>query len=314
MIYNPDIQLSTQKAFADSILRLGGKFKNVVVLDSNMSALIGTQSFVKAYPDRHFNFGNAVRNMIAAATGFTVRGKIPFVCSSALDVTAKGWEQIRNYICYPNLNIKIIGANAGILNAQEGATNQALEDITIMRALPNMKVVCPADAVEARKVLEVMMLDYGPTYLRLFNLPLPELYGDDHIFVFGKGHIYKYGSDVCLFGVGTGLHMSLEAAKILEREGVSTMVVNMASIKPIDEDLIIECAKQVKYLVTVEDHNINGGLGSAVSEVLASRYPCKVLRLGMGGFGESGKVDDLYKKYRLDAEGVAEQVLDLMRD
>jgi transketolase len=313
MIYNPDVQLSTQKAFAENLVKLGSKYKNVVVLDSNMSAVIGTQKFAKVFPDRHFNFGNAVENMYGAATGFTVRGKLPFVCAYALAATAQSSDQIRNYICYPNLNVKIVGANAGLLNGQEGATNQALEDIAMMRSLPNMKVVCPADAVETRKALEVMMLDYGPTYLRLFHLPLPELYDDAYKFVFGKGHIYKYGSDVCLLALGTAVHTSLEAAKILERAGISAMVVNMASIKPIDEDLIIECAKQVQHLFTVEDHNIIGGLGSAVSEVLCSRHPCKLVRLGMEGFGESGKIDDLYRKYHLDGQGIADQVMESIK-
>lgn len=312
MIYNPDQQVSTQKAFVDSLVKLGNKFKNVVVLTANMEAAIGTNAFAKVFPDRHFNFGNGIANMVAAATGFTVRGKIPFVCEYAATVGGV-LDQIRNYICYPNLNVKIVGTHAGILNAHDGAINQALEDVSMMRSLPNMKVVCPADAVETRRVLEMMMLDYGPTYLRLTHLPMPDLYDDEHKFIFGKGSIYKYGSDVCLFAVGTGVHMALEAAQILERQGTSAMVVNMASIKPIDEELIIECAKQVQHLFTVEDHNIVGGLGSAVSEVLSARYPAKLVRLGLEGFGEAGKVDDLYKKYRLDGLGIAEQVLEAIR-
>lgn len=176
-----------------------------------------------------------------------------------------------------------------------------------------MKVLCPADTVETKKALEMMLLDYGPTYLRLFHFPLPDLYDDEHKFVFGKGSIYKYGSDVCLIAVGTGVHTALEAATILEREGIATMVVNMASVKPLDEDLVIECAKQVQHLFTVEDHNVIGGLGSAVAEVLSARYPCKLTRLGMESFGESGKVDDLYRKYRLDGAGIAEQVMEFVR-
>lgn len=308
MMYNPDIQLSTQKAFAESLVKLGARFKNIVVLNANSASAIGTQSFAKIYPERHFNFGNAFSSMIAAATGFTLRGKIPFVCSSSLAVSGKSWDQIRNYFCYANLNIKIIGTHAGLLNGSEGAMQQALEDIALFRSLQNMKIICPADAVETKKALEMMMLDYGSVYFRLFHLPLPDLYDEEYTFHFGKGHIYKYGEDICFFAVGTGVHMALEAAGILEREGFSVMVVNMASIKPIDQDLVVECAKQSKYLVTVEDHNIVGGLGSSVAEVLSTCYPAKLLRLGMSGFGESGNVDDLYHKYQLDGKGIVDQV------
>lgn len=300
--------MSTQKAFADAIIRLGGKYKNFVVLDANLSTVMGTRSFAEHFPDRHFNFGNGVSNMIGAASGFTVRGKVPFVCSFAVSATGHSWDQIRNYLCIPNLNVKIIGAYSGILSGEEGAFQQALEDVSIMRSIPNMKVICPADMVEAKKMLEVMMTDYGPTYLRLYNVPLPEIYDENYEFEFGKGHVYKEGNEICIFAVGSTVHTAIDAAEILEREGHSVQIVNMSSIKPIDEDLIIECAKSFKHLVTVEDHNVIGGLGSAVAEVLTSHQPAKLLRLGMESFGESGKVDDLYKKYGLDGVGIAESI------
>lgn len=312
MKFNPDIQSSTQKAFAESLVRLGNKYKNFVVLDANVSVPAGTQAFAKSYTDRHFHFGNANRAMVAASAGFTVRGKIPFLCSYALPASGRAWDSIRNFICYPNINVKIVGIHSGILNAEEGVINQSLEDLSLMRSIPNMKVVCPADAVETRKVVEMMMLDYGPTYLRLFHLPLPDLYDDAYQFTFGRGHIYKSGSDVCIFAIGTAVHTALDAADILEREGVSTMVVNMSSLVPIDKDLIVECAKAVSHVVTVEDHQILGGLGTAVSEVLSEYYPVKVTRLGVDGFAESGKVDDLYKKYKLDGVGIAESVQGLL--
>ena len=313
MRFNPDIQSSTQKAFMDSMVKLGNRYKNFVVLDANVGGALGSQAFAKVFPDRHFHFGNAHQAMVAASAGFTVRGRVPFICSYAIPATGRSWDAIRNFLCYPNLNVKIVGISAGILNGEEGVTHQSLEDIAIMRSIPNMKVVCPADAVEARQALEVMMLDYGPTYLRLFHLPLPDLYDDTYKFVFGKGHIYKTGSDVCIFAVGTMVHTALDAAELLERRGVSTMVVNISSLAPIDENLIVECAKAVSHVVTVEDHQIIGGLGSAVTEVLSSNYPVKVLRLGMDGFAESGKVDDLYRKYRLDGTGIAEQIEGIIR-
>jgi len=292
----------------DALTRNSGRFRNVVLLNGNMSAAAGLQGFQKGYPDRYFNFGNAVETMFGAAAGFAVRGKIPFICSFALSASGKSWDQVRNFICASNLNVKIVGTHAGLLRAEEGVFHQALEDIAIMRSLPNMKVVCPADATEAKKAVEAMIMDYGPTYLRLVDQPLPDLYDDQYKFQFGHAHIYKHGTDVCIFATGIGFHMALEAAGMLERESVSTMVVNMSSIKPIDSNLIVECARQIPALVTVEDHNITGGLGSAVAEVLSEKYPAKLLRIGMEGFGESGKVDDLFRKYRLDAVGIMEQV------
>lgn len=308
MRFSPDTQISTQRAFTETLVKLGGKYKNFVVLNANVGAPLGLQNFVKAFPGRCFSFGNAGRAMVAASAGFVVRGKIPFLCSYGLAATGRGWDAIRNYLCNTPLNVKIVGINSGILNSQEGGTNQALEDVALMRSIPGMKVICPADAEETRKAVEFMMLDYGPTYLRLMNLPLPNIYDDQYKFVLGKGSIYKSGTDVCLFAYGTTLHTALDAAQILGRNGTSVMVVNVSSLQPLDEDLIVECARAVNHVVTVEDHQITGGLGSAVCEVLGTHYPMKVLRLGMDGFGESGKVDDLYRKYKLDGVGIAESV------
>lgn len=313
MQFNPDVHLSTQKVFTDSLVKLAGKYNNFVVLDANVGAPLGIQSFVQAFPGRHFHFGNAVRSMIGASAGFVARGKIPFLCSYAVPAAGRGWDSIRNYLCNSQVNVKIVGINAGLFNGYEGATNQSLEDIAIMRAIPNMKVICPADAIEARKAIELMMLDYGPTYLRLYHLPLPDLYDKDYKFVLGKGNIYKSGNEVCIFAIGTNVHTALDAADILEKKNISTMVVNMASLSPIDEDLIVECAKAVSHVVTVEDHQIVGGLGSAVCEVLSENYPMKVLRLGMNGFSESGKVDDLYRKFELDGIGIAEKIQEAIK-
>lgn len=299
---------STAKAFGDAMVKLGTKYKNAVVLDANAGRFLNLGGFARAFPDRYFNFGNAESNMIGAAAGFTVRGKIPLVCSFSMFVTGRAWEQIRNAIAYPLLNVKFIGAFSGILCGEDGATYQALEDVALMRTIPNMKVACPADGVETKQVLEAMMNDYGPTYLRLANTPTTNLYDDERKFEFGKGHVYRPGTDVCIFSYGDTFHSGLKAAELLERDGVSTMVVNLSSIKPLDEALVVECAKQATHVVTVEDHQIIGGLGSAVAEALTANYPCKVTRLGMDGFGESGKSADLYRKYRLDAQGIYEQI------
>ncbi|MFC1750223.1 transketolase family protein [Pseudomonadota bacterium] len=308
MVVQPETYSSTQKVYCDVLPRIGGKFKNLVVLDSNLGSSGGTNKFADIFPERYFNFGNGVSNMFAASPGFTVRGKIPFINAFAISASGRSWDIIRNYLCLPNLNVKIIGSCSGLFCGQDGGTVQATEDIAIMRSIPNMKVICPADAIEAKKVLEAIMDDYGPTYLRLYNLALPVLYDDNYEFKIGKGHVYKEGTDICILAVGSAVHTALDAAEILEREGHSVMVVNMASIAPIDENLIIECAKSMPHLVTVEDHNISGGLGSAVSDVLSAHYPAKLLRIGMNGFGESAKVDDLFKKYKLDGEGISEQI------
>jgi transketolase len=299
---------STAKAFGDAMVKLASKYKNVVVLDANAGRFLNLGGFARAFPDRYFSFGNAESNMIGAAAGFTVRGKIPFLCSFSMFLTGRAWELIRNAVAYPHLNVKLVGAFSGILCGEDGATYQSLEDVALMRVIPNMKVVCPADGVETKQVLEAMMNDYGPTYLRLANKPTVNVYDEDRKFEFGKGHIYRPGTDICIFSYGGTFQSSLKAAEFLERDGISTMVVNLASIKPLDEALVIECAKQAARVVTVEDHQVTGGLGSAVAEALSGSYPAKVLRLGMDGFGESGKSEDLYKKYRLDAVGIYEQI------
>lgn len=299
---------STAKAFGDAMVKLGSKYKNAVVLDANAGRFLNLGGFARAFPDRYFSFGNAESNMIGAAAGFTVRGKIPFLCSFSMFMTGRAWELIRNAVAYPHLNVKLVGAFSGILCGEDGATYQSLEDVALMRVIPNMKVVCPVDGVETKQVLEAMMNDYGPTYLRLANTPTTNVYDEARKFVFGKGHVYRPGTDVCIFSYGDTFHSSLQAAELLERDGISTMVVNLASIKPLDDALVIECAKQSSRIVTVEDHQITGGLGSAVAETLSASYPAKVLRLGMNGFGESGKPEELYKKYRLDAVGIYEQI------
>ncbi len=308
MLYNPDIQASTQKAFSEALGRLGYKYKNLVVLNSNMSDTSAVQSFGKAFPERVSRFGNGIDVMLGAACGFTVRGKLPFIATCAIN-SGRNWDLIRNYICYPNLNVKIVGFRAGLLNSDEGATFQSLEDVALMSAIPNMKVLCPADPVETRKMLEAVAEDYGPTYIRLSHAPVPDLYDESYRFEIGRGQIYKPGTDVCIFTYGVGMHMALDAAQSLEREGVSVMVVNISSLKPIDENLIVECAKAVNRVFTVEDHSINGGLGTAVAEVLSAKYPVKVRRLGMAGFGETGKVDDLFKKYKLNAAGIVDSIM-----
>lgn len=302
-------KIATRKAFGDTLLQLGGKYKNIVVLDADLSSSVQTHMFAKAFSERHFNMGIAEANMICSAAGFSIRGKIPFACSFSMFAVGRAWEQVRNTLGYGNMNVKVVGTHAGILTGEDGATHQALEDIACMRVIPNMKVFCPADAVETAQVIEAVVNDFGPTYIRLGRQGVPVIYDDSYHFQIGKGSIVREGTDVCIYATGTTVSTSLEAARLLEADGLSVMVVNLCSIKPIDEELIVETAKRVKMLVTAEDHNIIGGLGGAVAEVLVSRYPKFLQRIGMrDSFGESGKSQDLYKKYKLDGLGIHEQV------
>lgn len=299
---------STAKAFGDTLLKTVSRNRKSVVLDAHYSRFLSLGQFSRTFPDQYFDFGNSEEHMVDAAVGFSVRGHLPWVCAFAMFLTGKGWDQIRNSVCYPWLNVKLVAAHSGFSAAEEGATYQAFEDIAVLRALPNIKIVCPADAVETRLAVEAMMNDYSPTYLRLSHEQVPMVYDLSHKFELGKGHVYKAGTDVCIFSMGIMLHRALEAAEMLERDGVSAMVVNLSTLAPIDENLIVECAKQAQRVVTVEDHQIIGGLGSAVMEVLSTHYPMKVQRLGMSSYGESGKLEDLYRKYRLDGAGIYEQI------
>jgi len=309
-MYQINQNIPTREAFGEAIAKFGGRYRNVVVLDSDLASSLKTQKFAQAYPDRYLNFGIAEANMVTAAAGMSVRGKVPFACSFAMFVTGRGWEFIRNSICYPNLNVKIVGSHAGIMTGEDGATHQALEDIAIMRAIPNMKVICPADAQEAYLAIEEIIKDFGPTYIRLGRGAVRTIYDENHKFRIGYGDILTFGEDICLIATGSMVSKCIDVRDKLEAQGIHTTVVNISTIKPIDEKLIIDCAKKSKMIVTAEDHGIIGGLGSAVMEVLSENYPKLVHRIGMERFGESGKPDDLYKKYGLDSGGVLSKVLE----
>lgn len=314
IVSNGSDKIPTRKAFGEVLLRLGGKYKSIVVLDADLSTSIQSHLFAQAFPDRHFNMGIAEQNMMGTAAGFAIRGKIPFACSFSIFAVGRAWEQVRNTLGYGNMNVKVVGSHAGILTGEDGATHQALEDIACTRVIPHLKVFCPADATETVKMMEAIVNDYGPTYIRLGRQGVPVFYDDSYEFKIGKAHVIKEGTDVCIYATGTTVSTSLEAASKLEQEGVSIMVVNISTIKPIDEKLIVETAKRVKMLVSAEDHNVIGGLGGAVSEVLTSQYPKQLFRIGMqDSFGESGKPADLYKKYKLDGQGIYEQVIEQWR-
>jgi len=308
-------KIATRKSFGEALVRLAAKRDAIVVLDADLCSSVQTSAFAKEYPERHFNMGIAEQNMLGAAAGFATRGKIPFACTFSIFATGRPWEIIRNSICYPNLNVKILGSHAGILTGEDGASHQALEDIAIMRALPNMKVVQPADHFETLSVMEKVVDDYGPTYIRVLRQATPVLYSGERScdFEFGKSDVLFDSSagkskkvDICVFATGALVASSLEAAQRLEEEGKKVIIVNVSSLKPLDTETILACAKRARVCVTAEDHSVIGGLAGAVSEVFAAEgVGVKLVKIGMQDrFGESGKPKDLYKKYGFDAEGV----------
>lgn len=301
----PSEMIATRKAFGEALALAGEKYKNLVVLDADLTTSVMAQFFEKKFPDRHINMGIAEQDMVDTAAGLAMAGKLPIACSFSIFLTGIAWQQIRNGICYPNLNVKLFGSHGGIQIGEDGATHQALEDFAIMRVIPNMKVLCPADAVEMKKMLPVILEDYGPTYVRFGRQPVPVVYDDSYNFQIGKGSVLTEGDDIGIIAVGSVVGSCLEAAARLKAEGISVRVVNMSTLKPIDAKLVEETATKVKMLVTAEDHQIHGGLAGAVAETLCQTKPRTFHRIGMKDrFGESGKTADLYKKYGFDADGV----------
>jgi transketolase len=301
--------VATRKAFGEALALAGEKHKNIVVLDADLTTSVMTHFFEKKFPERHFNIGISEQDMVDTAAGLAMAGKLPIACSFAVFLTGIGWQQIRNGVCYPNLNVKFFGSHGGIQIGEDGATHQALEDFAVMRVIPNMKVFCPADAIEMKKMLPVILADYGPTYVRLGRQPVPIVHDDQYEFHMGKGSVLAEGNDIGIIAVGSLVASCLQAAERLRTEGISVRVVNMSSLKPIDGMLIEETARKVKMLVTAEDHQMVGGLAGAVAETLCQTKPRTFYRIGMRDqFGESGKSADLYKKYKFDAAGVYEQV------
>ncbi len=301
--------VATRKAFGEILALAGEKYKNLVVLDADLTTSVMAHLFEKKFPDRHINMGIAEQDLVDTAAGLAMAGKLPIACSFAIFLSGLAWQQIRNGICYPNLNVKLFGSHGGIQLGEDGATHQALEDFAIMRVIPNMKVFCPADAVEMKKMLPVILEDYGPTYVRLGRQPVGIVHDDKYVFHIGKGSVLVDGDDVGIIAIGSLVSSAFKAAEMLRAEGISVRVVNMSSLKPIDTKLVEETAHKVKLLITAEDHQISGGLAGAVAEVLCQAKPRTFRRIGMkDSFGESGKTADLYKKYQFDAQGVYDQI------
>lgn len=295
-----------REVYGTVLKELGETNKDIVVLDADLSGSTKSAIFGKAYPERFFNMGIAEANMVATAAGMSTVGKIPFVNTFTVFLTSNGLLSARDQICYANLNVKFGGAYCGMSDALDGATHHATEDIAIMRALPNMKVIVPSDASSTRWATKYAVENYGPMYLRLSRDVYPDLYAEDAEFELGKGAIVREGSDVTVIACGIMVHKALEAAEMLAEKGISVRIVDMYSIKPIDKELIVKCAKETGAIVCAEEHNIFGGLGGAVAEVLAwagAGVPTEFVGI-QDTFTESGPYKELLVKYGIDANGV----------
>jgi len=296
---------STRQAYGEYLVELRNKIKNLVVLDADLSGATKTNIFAKECPDRHFNVGIAESNLMGMAAGLATTGKIPFASTFAIFGAGRAYEIVRNSICYPKLNVKIALTHSGISVGEDGASHQSIEDITLMRVIPNMTVLCPADAIETRKMMDAAIAIDGPVYIRLGRSDVPVIFDEDYEFEVGKAGLLKTGRDVTIIAVGLMVGPALEAAELLKAEGISAQVINMGSIKPIDVDAIEEAAIKTGAIVTAEEHSIIGGLGGAVAEVLCEVAPVPMERVGIKDvFGQSGKVAPLMEKYGLTAKDI----------
>jgi len=301
-------EVALRDAYGEALAELGESDSKVVVLDADLSAATQTKFFAKKFPSRFFNMGVAEQNMIGTAAGLAYAGKTAFASSFAIFATGRAWEQIRNTVCYPSLNVKIVATHAGLTVGPDGSSHQALEDIAIMRAIPNMRVVVPADGCETKQVIFAIAKQKGPFYVRLGRSKAPVLYCSGHEFRLGEFDVLKEGADASIFACGVMVDKALQAAKLLEQKNILVSVYNASSIKPIDKDAIVSAAKNTGAIVTAEEHNINGGLGSAVAEVLGENCPVPLGRVAVqDSFGESGEPEELLQKYGLTAEAIVKK-------
>lgn len=304
---------ATRQSYGEALLELGKSNKNVVVLDADLAGATKSGIFQKEFPDRFFDMGIAEQNMIATAGGMATCGKIPFASTFAVFATGRAYDQIRNSICYPNLNVKICGSHAGVTVGEDGATHQMLEDINIMKCLPNMKVICPSDDVQTKWAVNKMAEINGPCYIRTCRLASNIIYDENQEFELGKAVQFGDGADATVFATGICVSEALKAMEILKEKNINIRVVDMFSLKPIDRDIIIRSAEDTKNLISVEDHSVIGGLGSMIADVLSEEHPAKLVKMGVKDrFGESGKATVLMEKFEIDSTAIVKKVEELM--
>lgn len=303
-------KIATRESYGNALAELGAEFENLVVLDADLAAATKTGVFKKAFPDRHIDCGIAECNMIGIAAGLAATGKIPFASSFAMFAAGRAFEQVRNSVAYPKLNVKIGATHAGISVGEDGATHQCNEDIALMRTIPGMVVLNPSDDVEAKAAVRAAIEHEGPVYLRFGRLAVPVINDKpDYKFELGKGVVLREGKDVTIIATGLPVSECLVAADKLVADGIDAKVINIHTIKPLDEELVLAAAKETGKVVTVEEHSVIGGLGSAVCDVLSEKCPTKVMKIGINDtFGESGPAVELVKKYGLDADSIYEKV------
>ena len=302
-------KIATRESYGEALAALGEEYKDIVVLDADLAGATKTSVFKKKFPERHFDCGIAEGNMMGIAAGLAAAGKIPFASTFAMFAAGRAFEQVRNSIGYPHLNVKIGATHAGISVGEDGASHQCLEDIGLMRTIPGMVILSPADDTEARLAVRAAVEHDGPVYMRFGRAAVPVLFDENYKFEIGKGVVLKDGTDVSIIANGLCVSGALEAAEKLAEEGINAEVINICTIKPLDEELVVASAKKTGKVVTAEEHNIIGGLGSAVAEVLSEQCPTPMYRIGVRDrFGESGPGGELVKKYELDGEGIYKQV------
>ncbi len=302
---NENLKKATRQSYGEALLELGKENEKVVVFDADLSTATKTNLFAKVFPNRFFDMGIAEQNMISTAAGMATCGKIPYASTFAVFAAGRAYDQIRNSVCYPKLNVKICATHAGITVGEDGATHQMIEDISLMRTLPNMTVISTSDDIQTKWAVKEISKINGPVYLRLSRLATPIIYDENQEFEIGKAVQIGEGTDATIFATGVTVSEALKAQEILKQEGINIRVVDIHTIKPIDEDVIVKCAKETKKLISIEDHNVIGGLGSAISEVLTQEYPAKLIRLGINDtFGKSGKATELMKYFGITADNI----------
>ncbi len=307
---NYDEKKASRQSYGEVLCELGEENSNIIVLDADLSTATKTEIFAKKFPDRFFDMGIAEADMYGTAAGFATTGKIPYASTFAVFAAGRAYDQIRNSICYPNLNVKICATHAGITVGEDGATHQMIEDLSMMRTLPNMKVFSPSDDRQTKWIIKEISKIDGPCYVRLCRLATPLIYDENQKFEIGKMVQIGDGTDATIFATGVTVSEAIKAQEELKEKGINVRVVDVHTIKPIDEEMIIKCAMETKKLISVEDHNIIGGLGSAISEVLSDKCPSLLTRIGINDvFGKSGSATKLMEYFGIDKQGIINKIL-----
>ena len=307
---NLDKKIATRQSYGEALQELGRENKDIVVLDADLSGATKTKLFAKEFSERFFDMGISEQDMMSTAAGMSTMGKIPYASTFAVFAAGRAYDQIRNSICYPKLNVKICATHAGITVGEDGATHQMLEDISMMRTLPNMTVISTSDDTQTKWAVKEISKIQGPVYLRLSRLATPVIYDENEKFEIGKGKQFGNGTDATVIATGVTVIEALKAKEELAKEGIDIRVVDMHTIKPIDKEIIIKSAKETNKIITIEDHNIIGGLGTAVCEVLSEDYPKKVVRMGIKDeFGTSGKAEELMKHFKITSKDIIDKIL-----